>query len=52
MDFDINQPVPFDTEKTALIADHYKQIIKLLGEDVEREGLIKTPERVHAPCSF
>jgi len=52
MDFDINQPVPFNTEKTAQIAEHYKQIIKLLGEDVEREGLIKTPERVSRAMQF
>jgi len=52
MDFDINQTVPFDTKKTALIADHYKQIIKLLGEDVEREGIIKTPERVSRAMQF
>lgn len=25
---------------------HYKEIIRLLGEDTAREGLIKTPERV------
>jgi GTP cyclohydrolase I len=28
------------------LAAHYKGILSLLGEDVEREGLIKTPERV------
>ncbi len=28
------------------LQSHYKQIINLLGEDSEREGLIKTPERV------
>ncbi len=28
------------------LADHYKQIITLLGEDTEREGLEKTPMRV------
>lgn len=52
MDFNINQPVPFDSEKTAQIADHYKQIIDLLGEDVNREGLIKTPERVSKAMQF
>lgn len=25
---------------------HYKKVLELLGEDVDREGLIKTPERV------
>lgn len=28
------------------LKDHYKRIITLLGEDVDREGLLKTPERV------
>jgi GTP cyclohydrolase I len=28
------------------LADHYKQILGLLGEDPEREGLLKTPMRV------
>lgn len=27
------------------IADHYKAILQLLGEDVDREGLIRTPMR-------
>ena len=52
MDFNINQPVPFDTEKSAQIADHYQQIIKLLGEDINREGLLKTPERVSKAMQF
>ena len=25
---------------------HYKEVLKLLGEDTEREGLVKTPMRV------
>jgi len=52
MDFNINQPVPFDEEKSAKIANHYQQIIELLGEDVEREGLLKTPERVSKAMQF
>ena len=28
------------------LASHYKSIIRLLGEDTEREGLLKTPMRV------
>lgn len=28
------------------LAEHYRQIIPLLGEDSEREGLVKTPMRV------
>lgn len=34
------------------LADHYKQIIKLIGEDPEREGLIKTPDRVAKAFRF
>ncbi len=37
------------TEKKSqalLISDHVKEVIALLGEDVNREGLLKTPERV------
>jgi GTP cyclohydrolase IA len=52
MDFNINQPVPFDIVKTEQIAEHYKQIIQLLGEDVNREGLLKTPERVARSLQF
>lgn len=52
MDFNINQPIPFDSDKTAQIAHHYQQIIQLLGEDTEREGLVKTPERVSKAMQF
>ncbi|MEG0795588.1 MAG: GTP cyclohydrolase I FolE [Odoribacter sp.] len=36
----------FDSERTEKLSYHYSEIIKLLGEDIEREGLLKTPLRV------
>ncbi|MFL5507139.1 MAG: GTP cyclohydrolase I FolE [Gemmatimonadales bacterium] len=34
------------------IAHHVREMIRGLGEDVEREGLVKTPERVEAAMKF
>ncbi len=34
------------------ISEYYYKILKLLGEDPEREGLLKTPERVAKALSF
>jgi len=42
----------YDEQTTAAIAAHYKEILKLLGEDPDREGLIKTPERVAKALQF
>jgi len=36
----------YNQDKIDNIAFHYKKIITELGEDAEREGLLKTPERV------
>jgi GTP cyclohydrolase I len=36
----------YDEEKISSLSKHYKSVITDLGEDVEREGLEKTPERV------
>lgn len=36
----------FDCERMEKLSYHYNEIIKLLGEDSEREGLQKTPIRV------
>lgn len=37
---------------TGQLAAHYKEILTLLGEDPEREGLIKTPLRVAKSMQF
>ena len=34
------------------LADHYRQTLQLLGEDPEREGLLKTPMRVAKAMQF
>ncbi|MEO6068907.1 MAG: GTP cyclohydrolase I FolE [Chitinophagaceae bacterium] len=36
----------FDEEVTNSLADNYRNILNLLEEDVERDGLKKTPERM------
>ena len=36
----------YDSEATLALAKSYKEIITNLGEDAEREGLLKTPERI------
>ena len=37
---------------TEKIAAHYKEILRLLGENPDREGLVKTPERVAKALQF
>lgn len=36
----------YDEQVTQDLMKHYKGILNLVGEDAEREGLIKTPERL------
>ncbi len=36
----------YDSAVTENIAEHYRDILSSLGEDINREGLAKTPERV------
>ena len=42
----------FDDDKTAILTDLYKQVLYNLGEDVRREGLDQTPERVAKSMQF
>ncbi len=42
----------WDPDTIKEIAEYYHRILKLLGEDPEREGLLKTPERVAKALSF
>ena len=36
----------YDPERLAKLQEHYQAILELLGEDPNREGLLKTPLRV------
>ena len=42
----------YDEETTEVLADNYRNIIENLGEDANREGLEKTPERVAKAMQF
>ena len=41
-----------DAQRIERLAYHYREILALLGEDPEREGLIKSPERIAKAMSF
>lgn len=42
----------YNEEKIEALMVHYREILRLLGEDPDRDGLIKTPERVAKAMSF
>ena len=42
----------YDEKVTSEIAAHFKEILRLIGEDPAREGLVKTPERVAKALQF
>jgi GTP cyclohydrolase I len=42
----------FDEHITSGLIEHYRESLKLLGENEQREGLLKTPERVAKSMQF
>ncbi len=42
----------YNTEKTKILKDAYEQILKVVGEDISRDGLLKTPERAAKSIQF
>jgi len=42
----------YDEDVTTALVKNYKDTISLLGEDAEREGLAKTPERIAKAMQF
>ncbi|HTL09393.1 MAG TPA: GTP cyclohydrolase I FolE [Chitinophagaceae bacterium] len=42
----------YDEQVTAQLVDNYTNTLQLLGEDPQREGLLKTPERVAKAMQF
>ena len=42
----------YNVENTEKLTQHYESIISILGEDVQRQGLQKTPERVAKAMQF
>ncbi|MCP4123579.1 MAG: GTP cyclohydrolase I FolE [Bacteroidetes bacterium] len=42
----------YTPEVSRKLEEHYKGVISLLGEDTDREGLLKTPERISKAVQF
>ena len=42
----------YDEQTISELMGHYREILRLLGEDPDREGLLKTPERVAKAMAF
>lgn len=47
-----NKNESYDEKITSGLVENYKECLHLLGEDPEREGLLKTPERVAKAMQF
>lgn len=42
----------YDEKTTSELVSHYKNVLGLIGEDANREGLLKTPERLAKAMQF
>jgi GTP cyclohydrolase IA len=42
----------YDEDTTTRLSENYKKVLGLLGEDPQREGLLKTPERLAKAMQF
>ncbi len=42
----------YDEEQTEKLSGNYRQILETIGEDLSRDGLLKTPERVAKAMQF
>jgi GTP cyclohydrolase I len=47
-----NKSENYNEDVTLNLVDHYRKVIDLIGEDSQREGLLKTPERVAKAMQF
>lgn len=52
LDLNYRKMEEYGTENTQELMQHYQGILELLGEDVTRSGLIKTPERAAKAVQF
>ena len=51
-DMAYNKTEQYENKITSHLVENYKETLGLLGEDPEREGLLKTPERIAKAMQF
>jgi GTP cyclohydrolase I len=47
-----NKTEHYHDDVTSNLVEHYREVLTLIGEDAQREGLLKTPERVAKAMQF
>lgn len=48
----MKESIEYNDEVTENLSNHYTDVLKQIGEDPNREGLVKTPERVAKALQF